>query len=120
MAKDEGRMKKQVNRTRSCQMKFYATEIERERIKTEAKAAEMGLDEYLRECALKNTSVRLNPKDFTEISKSLISIQQSIDKISKEEKMDEEDRRYEELREVVEDMQGVIFKAVGDIYDKYL
>lgn len=113
-------MSKQVNRKRNCQIKFYATEIEREQLKTEAKASGMELGDYLRECGLKKIIVKLNPDDFTNISKSLISIQQSIDEISRKSKLDDEDRRYEELKELVEDMQGVIFKAVSDLYNKYM
>lgn len=113
-------MSEKPNRRKDCQINFRVTEFEKEKLQTEADAVGMGLSEYLLECGLKKTIVKLNPDDFTSISKSLISIQQSIDEISRKSNLDEEDRRYEELRELVEDMQGVIFKTVSDIYAKYM
>ena len=120
MAKDGADMKKKANRTRNCQVKFYTTEIEKKQLETEARAAGMDLGTYLRECGLKKTVVKFNTEDFTNMSKNLNSIARRIDLIAKEEKKSEEDRRYEDLKELVVEMQGIIFKTISDIYKKYL
>lgn len=120
MTEDENGMKKKPNRKRPIQLNFRVTEIEKERIETEAEAAEMDLGDYIRDCALKNSIVHLNPKEFTTISQNLISIARTIEEVGNRERTDEDDMKYEDLKELVEDMQGVIFKTVSDIYDKYL
>lgn len=107
-------------RKRDKKITVWTSEAERNVIKGNAAANEMSVTDYLRTLGLENKRINISPEELANLSMELNSIRRKIDIIAQDDKTENEELRYEELKDVLDNMQNTVFQAVSDLYEKYM
>jgi len=79
----------------------------------------MNVSDFLRTLGLQKNKLQINPDEFKNISLELNYIGKKINMISQDVENDEKEK-YVQLKQEVEQMQSIIFKAINDLYDKFI
>lgn len=110
--------KYKYSRTREKQVKIWVTESEKEILQSRAKAEDMTVSDYLRNCGLNKSVVKINPEELASISLGLNEAMGYIKSVKMNDMENEE--QYMLLEKMVEDMQTAFFKALNEFFEKYL
>ncbi len=107
------------SRRRDKPILIYVLQSEKEIIQENAKMQEMNVSDFLRTLGLQKNKLQINPDEFKNISLELNYIGKKINMISQDVENDEKEK-YVQLKQEVEQMQSIIFKAINDLYDKFI
>ena len=107
------------SRRRDKPILIYVLQSEKEIIQENAKMQGMNVSDFLRTWGLQKNKLQINPDEFKNISLELNYIGKKINMISQDVENDEKEK-YVQLKQEVEQMQSIIFKAINDLYDKFI
>ena len=107
------------SRRRDKPILIYVLQSEKEIIQEKAKMQGMNVSDFLRTLGLQKNKLQINPDEFKNISLELNYIGKKINMISQDVENDEKEK-YVQLKQEVEQMQSIIFKAINDLYDKFI
>ena len=107
------------SRRRDKPILIYVLQSEKEIIQENAKMKGMNVSDFLRTLGLQKNKLQINPDEFKNISLELNYIGKRINMISQDVDNDEKEK-YVQLKQEVEQMQSIIFKAINDLYDKFI
>lgn len=107
------------SRRRDKPILIYVLQSEKEIIQENAKMQGMNVSDFLRMLGLQKNKLQINPDEFKNISLELNYIGKRINMISQDVDNDEKEK-YVQLKQEVEQMQSIIFKAINDLYDKFI
>ena len=107
------------SRRRDKPILIYVLQSEKEIIQENAKMQGMNVSDFLRTLGLQKNKLQINPDEFKNISLELNYIGKKINMISQDVENDEKEK-YVQLKQEFEQMQSIIFKAINDLYDKFI
>lgn len=107
-------------RRKKVKLTVRVTEAERDVIKQNAMLNEMNVSDYLSKLGLERKELKISPDVLGNLSLELNAIRRKIEQLANNSNIENEEIRYREIKDVVEEMQNVIFKTISELYDKYM
>lgn len=107
-------------RRKKVKLTVRVTEAERDVIKQNAMLNEMNVSDYLSKLGLERKELKISPDVLENLSLELNAIRRKIEQLANNSNIENEEIRYREIKDVVEEMQNVIFKTISELYDKYM